>query len=67
MNVPGYTILNNNQSIYNESYESTECSESKWSKTFSCVDFREYHKYSILIQNIRYSESYECSKAYMGL
>ena len=29
VNVPGYTILNNNQSIYNESYESTECSESK--------------------------------------
>ena len=29
VNVPGYTILNSDQSIYNESYESTECSESK--------------------------------------
>ena len=37
VNVPGYTILNNNQSIYNESYESTECSESKWSETYQTI------------------------------
>ena len=36
-------------------------------KQFNCVDFSEYHKYSILIKNIRYSESYECSKDYTWL
>ena len=36
-------------------------------KQCDCVDFSEYHKYSVLIKNIRYSESYECSKDYMWL
>ena len=36
-------------------------------KQFNCVDFSEYHKYSVLIKNIRYSESYECSKDYTWL